>query len=153
MINSIQTNPVDRRIIMTLWNPHDNKNTLLPPCPCFYQFFANQEGYLHVNVYQRSCDVFLGVPFNDSQDALLYILFAISNSRKPGSFWHFFGDVHIYNNHREQVKKQLAREPRPLPSLHIKTIKNHILDYTWNDIKDALIGYDPYPGIKAPVAV
>ena len=153
VIDAINNKPTDRRIIMSLWNPHDNKNTLLPPCPCFYQFFANQEGYLHLNVYQRSCDVFLGVPFNDSQDALMLILSAITNGRKPSSFWHFFGDVHIYNNHRKQVDLQLSREPRPLPSLHIKTIKDHILDYTWDDIKDALIGYDPHPGIKAPVAV
>ena len=153
VIDSINNKPTDRRIIMSLWNPHDNKNTLLPPCPCFYQFFANEEGYLHTNVYQRSCDVFLGVPFNDSQDALMLSFLSLTNNRKPGSFWHFFGDVHIYNNHRKQVEEQLSRDPRPLPSLHIKTIKNHILDYTWDDIKDALINYDPHPGIKAPVAV
>lgn len=153
VIDSINNKPTDRRIIMSLWNPHDNKHTLLPPCPCFYQFFANQEGHLHVNVYQRSCDVFLGVPFNDSQDALMLILLALSNGRKSGQFWHFFGDVHIYNNHRKQVEEQLSRDPRPLPSLHIKTIKDHILDYTWDDIKDALIDYNPHPGIKAPVAV
>jgi len=153
VIDAIRYRPTDRRIIMTLWNPHDNKKTLLPPCPCFYQFFANQTGYLHMNVYQRSCDVFLGVPFNDSQDALLLILLAIITGRKPMIFNHFFGDVHIYNNHRKQVDLQLTREPRPLPSLKIKKKTDNIFDFTWEDIKDALIDYNPYPGIKAPVAV
>jgi len=153
VIDTIRYRPTDRRIIMTLWNPHDNKKTLLPPCPCFYQFFANQAGYLHMNVYQRSCDVFLGVPFNDSQDALLLILLAIITGRKPGIFNHFFGDVHIYNNHRNQVDLQLTREPRQLPSIKIEKKTDNIFDFTWEDIKSAIIGYNPYPVIKAPVAV
>lgn len=151
VINAIRNNPSDRRIIMSLWNPHDNKNTLLPPCPCFYQFFANQEGYLHLNVYQRSCDSFLGVPFNDSQDALLLILLAKITGRKPGSFNHTFGDVHIYNNHRKQVEKQLTREPGSLPSIRINRETDNIHDFIWDDVE--IIGYDPQPGIKAPVAV
>ncbi len=151
VINAIRNNPSDRRIIMSLWNPHDNKNTLLPPCPCFYQFFANQEGYLHLNVYQRSCDSFLGVPFNDSQDALMLILLAKITGRKPGSFNHTFGDVHIYNNHRKQVEKQLGREPGALPSIRINRETDNIHDFIWDDVE--IIGYDPQPGIKAPVAV
>ncbi|MDR2540821.1 MAG: thymidylate synthase [Candidatus Peribacteria bacterium] len=151
VLNAIRNNPTDRRIIMTLWNPHDNAHTLLPPCPCFYQFFANQDGYLHLNVYQRSCDTFLGVPFNDSQDALLLILLALATGRKPGRFFHIFGDVHIYNNHRKQVDLQLSREPRSLPSLKIKTVRENPTDYVWEDLE--LIGYDPHPVIKAPVAV
>ena len=172
-------NPSDRRNIMSLWNPIDNKSTLLPPCPCFYQFFANQEGYLHSNVYQRSCDSLLGVPFNDSQDTLLLVLLAKLTARKPKIFNHFFGDVHIYNNHRKQVYLQLSREPRELPSIFIKDIEkspiynletpledikdenerrelvNQIIDYLlsikWEQIE--IIGYNPHPAIKAPVAV
>ena len=151
VIYKIKNKPEDRRIIMSLWNPHDNKNTLLPPCPCFYQFFANQEGYLHLNVYQRSCDSLLGVPFNDSQDALLLILMAMVTGRKPGMFNHTFGDVHIYKNHIEQVKLQLTREPKPLPSIRINRHTTNILDFEYPDIE--LIGYDPYPAIRAPVAV
>ena len=149
--DKILNNPNSRRIIMTLWNPPDNPMTLLPPCPCFYQFFANQPGYLHMNVYQRSCDSFLGVPFNDAQDALLLILLAKVTGRKPGIFNHFFGDAHIYNNHKDQVKEQLSREPKPLPSIRINRETNNLFDFKWTDIE--IIGYDPYPEIKAPVAV
>lgn len=151
VIDSINNNPKDRRIIMTLWNPHDNSKTLLPPCPCFYQFFANQKGMLHLNVYQRSCDVFLGVPFNDNQDSLMQIMVALSTGRKPGTFNHFFGDVHIYKNHINQVKLQLTRDPRPLPSIRINKETTNIHDIMWEDIE--IINYDPHPGIKAPVAV
>jgi thymidylate synthase len=151
VIESIRNKPEDRRIIMSLWNPQDNPNTLLPPCPCFYQFFANQEGMLHVNVYQRSCDSFLGVPFNDSQDALMLILLAKVTGRKPNIFNHTFGDVHIYNNHRKQIDLQLTREPRPLPSIRINRETQNILDFKYEDLE--LIDYDPWPGIPAPVAV
>lgn len=151
VIDLIRNKPEDRRIIMSLWNPYDNKNTLLPPCPCFYQFFANQSGYLHMNVYQRSCDSFLGVPFNDSQDALLLILLAKITGRKPGTFTHMFGDVHIYNNHFNQVKLQLTREPRPLPSIRINRETNNLLDFQFEDLE--LTDYNPYGAIKAPVAV
>lgn len=150
-MKKIRNNPSDRRNIITLWNPADNAKTLLPPCPCFYQFFANQNGYLHMNVYQRSCDTFLGVPFNDSQDALLLILMAKTTGRKPGIFNHFFGDDHIYNNHREQIDLQLSREPRPLPSIRINHETDCITDFKFEDIE--LIGYDPHPKISAPVAV
>lgn len=151
VFNTIINKPTDRRVIMSLWNPHDNKKTLLPPCPCFYQFFPNQEGCLHLNVYQRSCDTFLGVPFNDSQDALFLILMAITTNRKPVSFNHSFGDFHVYNNHRKQVELQLSREPKALPILHVKCKKEFITDYTWDDIE--ILDYYPEPPIKAPVAV
>lgn len=151
VIDKIRNKPEDRRIIMTLWNPADNPYTLLPPCPCFYQIFANQPGYLHMNVYQRSCDSFLGVPFNDSQDALLLILLAKITNRKPGMFNHFFGDVHIYNNHRDQIDLQLSRDPRPLPSIRVNHETDILTDFTYGDIE--LIGYNPHPKIPAPVAV
>lgn len=151
VIDKIRTNPKDRRIIMSLWNPHDNPNTLLPPCPCFYQFFANQDGYLHLNVYQRSCDSLLGVPFNTAQDSLMLILISKITGRKPGKFNHFFGDVHIYKNHINQVNLQLTREPRDLPSLKIKKETDNLFDFTFEDLE--LINYNPYPGIKAPVAI
>lgn len=151
VFNTIMNKPTDRRVIISLWNPHDNKKTLLPPCPCFYQFFPNQQGVLHLNVYQRSCDTFLGVPFNDSQDSLFLILMAITTGRFPDSFNHFFGDFHIYNNHRKQVELQLSRMPKGLPTLHVKCKKEFITDYTWDDIE--VLDYDPEPAIKAPVAV
>ena len=151
VIDSINNKPWDRRIIMTLWNPHDTAASALPPCPCFYQFFANEEGKLHLNMYQRSCDSFLGVPFNDAQDALLLILMAKVTGREPVRFNHFFGDVHIYKNHIDQVKEQLSRTPRELPSIKVNRDTNDIRDFKWEDIE--IIGYDPYPAIKAPVAV
>ncbi|MEI7689482.1 MAG: thymidylate synthase [Candidatus Saccharibacteria bacterium] len=150
VIDMIKNDPESRRNIMSLWNPPDNSKTLLPPCPCFYQLFANQEGYLHMNVYQRSCDSFLGVPFNDAQEALLLAMLAIITGRKPGILNHFFGDFHIYNNHRNQVELQLTRKPRPLPSLKINYRAN-IHDFVWSDF--LLIGYDPHPAIRAPVSV
>ncbi|MGI9117931.1 MAG: thymidylate synthase [Minisyncoccia bacterium] len=150
-IDKILNKPEDRRNIITLWDPHANKKSLLPPCPCFYQVFANQEGTLHMNLYQRSCDTFLGVPFNTAQDSLLLILLAKVTDRKPKIFNHFFGDAHIYNNHKNQVAKQLSREPFPLPSIKINRETKNILDFEFEDIE--LINYQCYPGIKAPVAV
>lgn len=151
VLNSIRNNPEDRRIIMSLWNPHDNMNTLLPPCPCFYQFFANQKGYLHLNVYQRSCDSFLGVPFNDAQDALMLILFAKLTGRKPGIFTHMFGDVHIYINHVDRVKEQILREPRPSPSIIVNSDITSLESVKPTDFQ--LIGYNPHGPLRGMVAV
>ena len=116
-VDKINHNPENRRIIISLWNPQDVNKTLLPPCPCFYQFFANETGMLHLNLYQRSCDTFLGVPYNTAQDALFLCLMAHVTGRKPGRFNHFFGDAHIYLNLVNQVREQLTRTPHPLPLL------------------------------------
>lgn len=150
-IHKIKNKPEDRRNIITLWDPHANKLSLLPPCPCFYQIFANEEGYLHLNLYQRSCDTFLGVPFNTSQDSLMLILLAKVTGRTPKIFNHFFGDAHIYNNHQKQVAEQLSRDPFPLPSIKINRETDNIFDFVWEDIE--LINYQHHPVIKAPVAV
>lgn len=150
-LDKIQNKPEDRRIIITLWNPADENKTLLPPCPCFYQFFANEPGMLHLNLYQRSCDTFLGVPYNTAQDALFLCLMAHVTGRKPGRFNHFFGDAHIYLNLVDQVKEQLTRTPHPLPSIRLNPDVKNILDFTWNDIE--LIGYEHDDHIKGAVSI
>lgn len=147
----IKNNPENRRIIINLWNPHDVARTLLPPCPTFYQTFANEPGKLHLNMYQRSCDTFLGVPYNTGQDALLLCMLAHVNGRKVGMFNHFFGDAHIYLNHIDQVKEQLTRTPDPLPSLRINPEVKNILDFKLSDFE--LIGYDPQKHIKGAVSI
>lgn len=147
----IKQQPDSRRIIISLWNPQDLGQTLLPPCPTFYQFFANQEGYLHLNLYQRSCDSFLGVPYNTAQDALFLCMMAQVTGRKPGVFNHFFGDAHIYLNHLEQVDVQLAREPKPLPSLRLNPEVKELLDFQWKDIE--LLNYAPHGHIKGAVSI
>lgn len=150
-IDKIKNKPEDRRIIITLWSPMDEDQTLLPPCPCFYQFFANEPGMLHLNMYQRSCDTFLGVPYNTAQDTLFLCMMAAVTGRKPGKFNHFFGDAHIYLNHVDQVKEQLTRTPHPLPSIRLNPEVKDILDFTWEDIK--LIGYEHDAGIKGAVSI
>lgn len=150
-IDLIKNNPENRRIIISFWNPQDVNKTLSPPCPCFYQFFANQEGYLHLNMYQRSCDTFLGVPYNTAQDALFLCLMAHITGRKPGLFNHFFGDAHIYLNHIEQVKKQLSRTPGELPSIRLNPEVKNILDFKWSDIE--LLNYTPQGHIKGAVSI
>lgn len=150
-IELIKHNPENRRIIISLWNPQDEKKSLLPPCPCFYQFFANQEGYLHLNMYQRSCDSFLGVPYNTAQDALFLCLMAQVTGRKPGIFNHFFGDAHIYLNHLDQVEEQLQRTPGDLPSIRLNPEVKNILDFKWEDIE--LLDYRPQGHIKGAVSI
>lgn len=150
-VDRTRNNPEDRRIIISLWNPQDENKTLLPPCPCFYQFFANEAGMLHLNMYQRSCDTFLGVPYNTAQDALLLCLMAHVTGRKPGRFNHFFGDAHIYLNHIDQVKEQISRTPHQLPSIRLNPNVKDILDFTWEDIE--LIGYEHEKAIRAPVSI
>ena len=150
-IHLIKHNPENRRIIISLWNPQDVDKTLLPPCPCFYQFFANQEGYLHLNMYQRSCDSFLGVPYNTAQDSLFLCLMAQVTGRKPGIFNHFFGDVHIYLNHIDQVKQQLQRIPGELPSIRLNPEIKNILDFKRSDIE--LLNYDPQEHIRGAVSI
>ena len=152
-VHLIKDNPESRRIIISLWNPNelDEESTLLPPCPAFYQFFANEDGMLHLNLYQRSCDTFLGVPYNTAQDALFLCMMAQVTGRKPGVFNHMFGDAHIYLNHLDQVNQQLERVPSKLPSLKINPEVKDILDFTWNDFE--LIDYNPQKPIKAPVSI
>lgn len=150
-IHLINNNPENRRIIISLWNPQDVDKTLLPPCPCFYQFFANQEGYLHLNMYQRNCDSFLGVPYNTAQDSLFLCLMAQVTGRKPGIFNHFFGDVHIYLNHIDQVKQQLQRIPGELPSIRLNPEIKNILDFKRSDIE--LLNYDPQEHIRGAVSI
>ncbi len=149
-INTIKENPGSRRIIISLWNATENPYTLLPPCPCFYQF-AVLGGKLHLQMYQRSCDTFLGVPFNTAQDSLFLLLMAHICDLPAGDFVHTFGDAHIYSNHFDQVEEQLSREPRPMPQVKINTTKKNIEDFTFEDFE--LIGYDPHPTIKGQVAV
>lgn len=150
-IHLINNNPENHRIIISLWNPMDVEKTLLPPCPCFYQFFANQEGYLHLNMYQRSCDSFLGVPYNTAQDSLFLCLMAQVTGRKPGIFNHFFGDAHIYLNHLDQVREQLQRIPGELPSIRLNPEIKNILDFKRSDIE--LLNYDPQEHIRGAVSI
>ncbi len=150
-IELIRNNPENRRIIISLWNAQDIDKTLLPPCPCFYQFFANQSGYLHLNMYQRSCDTFLGVPYNTAQEALFLIMMAHVTEKRASIFNHKFGDAHIYLNHINQVKEQLNRNPRELPKLRIKRKVENILDFKWEDFE--LIDYNPYKHIKGAVSI
>ncbi len=149
ILNQIKNNPSSRRLIVSSWNPNDIDEMLLPPCHCFYQFYVN-DGELSCQLYQRSADIFLGVPFNISSYALLTILVANECGLKPKEFIHTIGDNHIYTNHLEQINIQLARTPKKLPKLIIKS-KKSIFDYNIDDFD--LEDYDPDPFIKAPVAV
>ncbi len=149
-VKMIKTNPDSRRIIVSAWNPADVDKMALPPCHCFFQFYV-QNGKLSCQLYQRSADVFLGVPFNIASYALLTLMMAQVTGLKPGEFVHTFGDVHIYLNHMEQVKLQLSREPRPLPQIKINPAVKSIFDFKYEDFE--IVNYDPHPAIKASVAV
>jgi thymidylate synthase len=152
VIESIKTNPASRRHIVSAWNVGELDQMALPPCHAFFQFYVNeQEGSLSCQLYQRSADLFLGVPFNIASYALLTLMVAQVCDLKPGDFVHTFGDLHIYKNHLEQVKLQLSREPRPLPTMHLNPDRKQITDFVYEDFE--LRGYDPHPGIKAPIAV
>ena len=147
---SIRTRPDSRRHIVTAWNPAEIEKMKLPPCHVLFQFYV-ADGRLSCQMYQRSADIFLGVPFNIASYALLTLMVAQVCGLKPGDFVHTFGDAHLYSNHMEQTRLQLSREPRPLPTMRINpTIKN-IFDFKFEDF--TLENYDPHPAIKAPVAV
>lgn len=149
-VKTIKNNPDSRRIIVSAWNVADLKNMNLPPCHAFFQFYV-ANGKLSLQLYQRSADTFLGVPFNIASYALLTMMMAQVCDLQPGEFIHTFGDVHIYNDHKEQVELQLSREPRQLPKMVINpTIKN-IFDFKYEDFQ--LVDYDPYPAIKGKVSV
>ncbi|WP_299515726.1 thymidylate synthase [uncultured Rummeliibacillus sp.] len=150
VIESIKKNPNSRRHIVTAWNPAEVDDMALPPCHSLFQFYV-ANGKLSCQLYQRSADVFLGVPFNIASYALLTHLIAKECNLEVGDFVHTLGDAHIYKNHLSQVKEQLSRTPRELPKLVIKTDKDSIFDY---EITDLIIeGYDPYPRISAPISV
>lgn len=149
-VEMIKRTPDSRRIIVTAWNPGEIEKMALPPCHAFFQFYV-LNGKLSCQLYQRSADVFLGVPFNIASYSLLTMMMAQVTGLQPGEFVHTFGDVHIYLNHMEQVKLQLSREPRPLPSMVLNTKIQNIFDFKYEDF--TLEHYDPHPAIKAPVAV
>jgi thymidylate synthase len=149
-VEMIKKTPDSRRIIVSAWNVGEIKQMALPPCHAFFQFYVSQ-GKLSCQLYQRSADVFLGVPFNIASYALLTLMMAQVTGLGPGEFIHTFGDVHIYLNHMEQVKLQLSREPRTLPQMKLNPAVKDIFDFKYEDF--TLEHYDPHPAIKAPVAV
>lgn len=149
-VEMIQKTPDSRRIIVSAWNAGEIDKMALPPCHAFFQFYV-LNGRLSCQLYQRSADVFLGVPFNIASYALLTLMMAQVTRLEPGEFIHTFGDVHIYLNHIEQVKLQLSREPRALPRIKLNPAVKNIFDFKYEDI--TLENYDPHPAIKAPVAV
>lgn len=149
-VNDIKHNPDSRRIIVSAWNVADLKRMNLPPCHMLFQFYV-ADGKLSLQLYQRSADSFLGVPFNIASYALLTMMMAQVCGLQPGEFIHTFGDVHIYLNHLDQVHEQLSREPRPLPKMIINPEVKSILDFKYEDF--TLEGYDPYPPIKGQVSV
>jgi thymidylate synthase len=150
IIGQIKKNPDSRRHIVSAWNPGEIEQMALPPCHALFQFYVS-DGELSCQLYQRSADIFLGVPFNIASYALLTLMVAQVCGLKPGDFVHTFGDLHLYSNHVEQAKLQLARAPRPLPQMKLNPAVKDIHDFKFEDFE--LIGYDPHPGIKAPIAV
>lgn len=149
-VNTIRHNPDSRRIIVSAWNVGDIPTMKLPPCHCFFQFYV-AEGKLSLQLYQRSADIFLGVPFNIASYALLLKMMAQATDLQEGDFVHTFGDAHIYTNHLEQVQLQLTREPRLLPVMKLNPEIKSIFDFRYEDFE--LEGYDPHPHIKGVVAV
>lgn len=146
----IRTTPDSRRMIVSAWNVADVPNMALPPCHLLFQFYV-ADGQLSCQLYQRSADLFLGVPFNIASYALLTMMMAKVTGLRPGEFIHTLGDVHVYNNHMDQAREQLSRQPRPLPTIEIGGEQSSILDFQYSDFQ--LTGYDPHPHIRAPVAV
>ncbi len=150
VIESLKKNPDSRRHIISAWNVAEVDKMALPPCHSLFQFYV-ADGRLSCQLYQRSADVFLGVPFNIASYALLTMMMAQVTGYTPGDFVHTFGDVHIYRNHFDQVTEQLSRTPRPLPTMRLNPDVKDLFDFKYEDF--TLEGYDPWPAIKAPVAV
>ena len=150
VIDTIKRNPDSRRMLVSAWNPAEVDKMALPPCHCLFQFYV-ADGKLSCQLYQRSADTFLGVPFNIASYALLTMMIAQSCGLQPGDFVHTTGDTHIYLNHFDQVREQLSREPRALPVMKLNPDVKSVFDFTYEDF--TLEGYDPWPAIKAPVAV
>jgi thymidylate synthase len=147
---SIRNNPHSRRHIVSAWNPAEVDQMALPPCHCLFQFYV-ADGKLSCQLYQRSADVFLGVPFNIASYALLTLMMAQAAGLKPGDFVHTLGDAHLYLNHVEQAKLQLSRPPLPQPQMKLNPAKTDIFDFAYEDFE--LVGYSAHPSIKAPIAV
>jgi len=150
VIDQIKNNPDSRRIIVSAWNVGEIENMALPPCHAFFQFYV-ADGKLSCQLYQRSADIFLGVPFNIASYALMTRMIAQVVGLEAGDFVHTFGDAHLYLNHLEQTDLLLSREPRPLPEMHINPEVSDLFAFTYDDFE--LRGYDPHPHIKAPVAI
>ncbi len=150
VVEQIRKNPESRRLIVSAWNVGEIDRMALPPCHAMFQFYV-AEGRLSCQLYQRSADVFLGVPFNIASYALLTMMVAQVTGLEPGDFVHTLGDAHLYLNHLEQAALQLERVPRPLPTMRINPAVDSVFDFRYEDF--TLEGYDPYPSIKAPIAV
>jgi len=150
LVEQIRQHPDSRRLIVSAWNPAQVEQMALPPCHCLFQFYVAR-GRLSCQLYQRSADIFLGVPFNIASYALLTLMLAQVTGLQAGEFIHTFGDAHLYANHMDQVEQQLARAPRPLPRMQINPAVDDIFAFRFQDFE--LVGYDPHPHIKAPVAV
>jgi thymidylate synthase len=150
VLDQIKSNPTSRRLMVSAWNVGEIEKMALPPCHTMFQFYV-ADGRLSCQLYQRSADIFLGVPFNIASYSLLTLMVAQIVGLKPGDFVHTLGDAHLYRNHLEQAELQLTREPRPLPQMKIKAGVASLFDFKYEDFE--VVGYDPYPGIRAPVAV
>ena len=150
LINQIKSNPQSRRLIVSAWNPAEIENVALPPCHVLFQFYV-QDGELSCQLYQRSADLFLGVPFNIASYSLLTMMVAHVVDLRPGDFVHTFGDLHLYNNHLDQAREQLSRDCRSLPRMKLNPAIKNIHDFKFEDFE--LVGYEPHPSIKAPIAV
>ncbi|MCP4661455.1 MAG: thymidylate synthase [bacterium] len=150
VVERIRTEPDSRRLIVSAWNVADLEAMALPPCHTLFQFYV-ADGRLSCQLYQRSADLFLGLPFNIASYALLTLMVAQVSGLKPGELVHSLGDVHVYLNHFEQADRQLGRSPRPLPRMHLEPTRQSLFDFRYEDFR--LEGYDPHPSIRAPIAV
>ena len=150
IVDAIRKNPDSRRLIVSAWNPADLDRMALAPCHCLFQFYV-AEGRLSCQLYQRSADIFLGLPFNIASYALLTLMTAQVTGLKPGAFVHALGDAHLYSNHLDQARLQLTRTPRSLPTIRINPDVHSIFDFVYGDFE--LLGYEPHPHIRAEVAV